>query len=431
MLLWKYILRAHIGPFIFGTAVIVFLFLTQYMMRHLSDLTSKGIDLRTILEFLALNVSWIIVLAIPIGVLFATLMAFGSMAAQHEVTVIKAAGMGLLRMMLPVVASGTLLWIFTFWYADNILPDSNLRLSTMLRDIQRLKPTFAIESGRFTTQIEGFTILARNVDTTGLMTGVTIYDRSRPYRLNVVNADTGRLAFSPSLTRIVLQLYHGEVHQFIARNFKDYRVVSFERHQITMVADRFFLERSDVSGTSRGDREMRISDMRKIETKSDSMATAGIRNVDSILNEHLRYVFGRRDTAMESQAQPGIYEATSRASTFVGALRSALEGESYRSDADRRNANKYEVEIQKKYAIPFACFLFVFVGCPLGILVRGGNFGISAAISLACYVAYWIALIGGETLADRNLLHPAVAMWMGNVVFLIVGGYATLKVNSS
>lgn len=401
------------------------------MMRHLSDLTSKGIDLRTILEFLALNVSWIIVLAVPIGVLFASLMAFGSMSAQHEITVIKAAGMGLLRMMLPVVAAATLLWIFTFWYADNILPDSNLRLSTMLRDIQRLKPTFAIESGRFTTQIEGFTILARNVDSTGLMTGVTIYDRSRPYRLNVVNADTGRLAFSPSLTRIVLQLYHGEVHQSIARNFKDYRVVSFERHQITMVADRFFLERSDVSGTSRGDREMRISDMRKIESKSDSMATVGTRNVDSILNEHLRYLFGRRDTAMEAQAPPNIYEATSRASTLVGALRSTLEGESYRSDADRRNANKYEVEIQKKYAIPFACFLFVFVGCPLGILVRGGNFGISAAISLACYVAYWIALIGGETLADRNLLHPAVAMWMGNVLFLIVGGYATLKVNSS
>jgi lipopolysaccharide export system permease protein len=401
------------------------------MMRHLNDLTSKGIDLGTIVEFLALNVSWILVLAVPIGVLFASLMAFGSMSAQHEVTVIKASGMGLLQMMLPIIVSGTLLWIFTFWYADNVLPDTNLRLSTMIRDIQRLKPTFAIESGRFTTQIEGFTILARNVDTTGLMTGVTIYDRSRPYRLNVVSADSGTLAFSPSLTRIVLQLYHGEVHQSLTRNIKDYRVVSFERHQITMPADRFFFERSDVSGTSRGDREMRISDMRKIEIRSDSMASLGVRNVDSMLNEHLAYLFGRRDTALEAQTPLSIYEATSRASTLVNTLRSTLEGESYRSDAERRNADKYEVEIQKKYAIPFACFLFVFVGCPLGILVRGGNFGISAAISLACYVAYWITLIGGETLADRNLLHPAVAMWMGNVLFLIVGGYATIKVNAS
>ncbi len=75
MILWRYILRAHFGPFLFGSVVIVFLFLTQYMMRWLEDLTSKGIDLITIGEFLALNVSWILVLAIPIGVLFSTLMA--------------------------------------------------------------------------------------------------------------------------------------------------------------------------------------------------------------------------------------------------------------------------------------------------------------------------------------------------------------------
>ena len=156
---------------LFGTAVIIFLFLTQYMMRWLEDLTSKGIDAATIGEFLILNVSWIIVLAVPIGVLFSTLMAFGSMSSTSEVTVMKASGMGLWRMMVPVALFGALLWGGTFWYTDNVLPDTNLQLSTMMRDIQRLKPTFAVESGRFTTQIDGFTILARHVDTNDRMRG--------------------------------------------------------------------------------------------------------------------------------------------------------------------------------------------------------------------------------------------------------------------
>ena len=429
MILWRYILRAHIGPFLFGTTVIVLLFLTQYMIRWLNDLTSKGIDLGTIAEFLALNVSWILVLAVPIGVLFSTVMAFGALSSHHEVTVMKASGMGLFKMMVPVICAGAMLWLFTFWYTDNVLPDTNLRLSTMMRDIQRLKPTFAIESGKFGTQVEGFTILARNVDTTGLMTGVTIYDRSRPERLNVVSADTGRLAFSPSLSKLILHLYHGEVHQSLQRDPNDYRIITFERHQIAMSADRFFYEKSDVSGSSRSDREMRISDMQRIVDRSDSSVNTARANIDSIFDRHMHDVFGQRDSSLTFQDTDSQTVALARSSATIGTIRSKLEGEAFRMDGDKRTADRYTVEIQKKYAIPFACFLFVFVGCPLGILTKGGNFGLSAAISLACYVAYWIALIGGEKLADRGFMDPALAMWLGNIFFAVVGTFATVRVN--
>lgn len=202
MILWRYILRAHVGPFVFGTSVIVFLFLSQYMMRYLGDLTSKGLGTDFILEFLALNVAWIVVLAIPIGILFSTLMAFGALSSTSEVTVMKASGMGLIRMMVPVMVVGSLLWAFTFWFTDNVLPDSNHRLSTMMSDIKQLKPTFAVEAGRFSTQVDGFTILARAMDSSGVTHGVTIYDGSRVDRQNIVSADTGKLAFSPSLTKL-------------------------------------------------------------------------------------------------------------------------------------------------------------------------------------------------------------------------------------
>jgi lipopolysaccharide export system permease protein len=93
-------------------------------------------------------------------------------------------------------------------------------------------------------------------------------------------------------------------------------------------------------------------------------------------------------------------------------------------------ARQYEVEIQKKYAIPFACFVFILVGCPLGIMTKGGNFGISAAISIGFYIFYWACLIGGEKLADRGILDPVLSMWMGNIAVFIMGIILVVKVNN-
>jgi len=424
MLIWRYILRSHVAPFFFGTSTIMALFLLQYLMRWIDQLASKGIDPVTIGEFVVLNLSWILVLAVPIGVLFSTLMAFGSMSAAHEITILKASGMGLFRMMVPVIVMGLCVTGLVFYYTDNVLPDTNLRLSTMMRDITRTKPTFAIDAGQFTTQMEGFTILARRVDTNGMLYGVTIYDNSKADRQNIVSADTGKLGFSPSLTKMVLNLDRGEIHQVSKRKPMDYRVITFEHHQLTMDAERFFFEQTDASGSSRGDREMRISEMEGIIRRSDTIVQGANHQFDSLLNKHVQYLMGAGPPGTIDKAY-----AHSRALTVVGSARAGIEGAAFRRTSEQATINRYEVEIYKKYAIPAACILFVFVGCPLGILTKGGNFGLSAAISLGFYVLYWVSLIGGEKLADRGLLSPAVAMWLGNVLLAIVGIVVTVKVN--
>lgn len=402
------------------------LFLLQYIMRWVDQLTSKGLDVPTIGEFLLLNLSWIVVLAIPIGVLFSTLMAFGALSSAHEITVMKASGMGLFRMMVPTMIVGLLLWGFSFWYTDQVLPNTNLRLSGMMRDITRTKPTFALESGQFTTHIEGFTILARNVDSMGLMTGVTIYDRSNSDRRTVVSADTGRMAFSPSLTRLIVHLFHGEIHQTSIRQPNDYRVIRFDRHQMAMQADRFFYEESDVSGSSRSDREMNIDDMFVIVNRARSEEVLANREFDSVLTTHLSYLFVPRSIPTY---QPTQREVLDRATATISSVRSTLEGQAYRASSEHEVANKYLVEIYKKYSIPFACVIFVLVGCPLGVVTKGGNFGISAMVSLGFYILYWATLIGGEKLADRNILSPAIAMWSGNILIGIIGIVVAIKVN--
>ena len=82
--------------------------------------------------------------------------------------------------------------------------------------------------------------------------------------------------------------------------------------------------------------------------------------------------------------------------------------------------NKFAVEIHKKYSIPFACIVFVLIGAPLGIMAHRGNIAIGGGISLIFFIIYWIFLIGGEELADRNFLSPFLSMWLAN---FIVGGF--------
>ncbi|MEY2720094.1 MAG: hypothetical protein RLZZ273_1460 [Bacteroidota bacterium] len=427
MLIYRYILRAHVAPFVFGTSVIMALFLIQYMMRWVDKLASKGLDAGTIVQFLVLNLSWIVVLAIPIGVLFSTIMAFGAMSSNHEVTVMKASGIGLLRMMIPVVLVGGLLWGFTFWYTDSVLPDSNVRLTGMMRDIESTKPSFAVEEGQFTTFNSTTSILARRVLPNGTMLGVSIYDKSKFDFANIINADSGRLAFSPSLTRLVIQLSKGEIHQRGIRNPNEYRVVSFDRYQIVLPADKFFYEASEVTGTSRGEREMTIADMQKIVQSAELQEHQALLRYDSAVVRHLQDLQSVQPISASTSTRSEVLQ---RASAYIMTAQTMFESERQRASSERVVANRYLVEIHKKYAIPFACLLFVFVGSPLGILTKGGNFGTSAMYSLGFYVIYWMSMIGGEEFADRGYLSPLVAMWLGNIIIGIIGVWITVRVNN-
>ena len=122
-------------------------------------------------------------------------------------------------------------------------------------------------------------------------------------------------------------------------------------------------------------------------------------------------------------------EAASNALSRLAALRAQFESENVTRNEQIRQADQYMVEVHKKYSIPAACLVFVFVGAPLGILVRRGNFGVSASIALGFFIIYWSCLVSGEKLADRAILSPAVSMWMADAIIGVMGAYLTVLVS--
>jgi lipopolysaccharide export system permease protein len=478
-ILSRYIIRTHIAPFLFGVCTVMFVFLMQFLINFLPALVGKGLGVWIITQLIALNLAWMLTLAIPMGILLSSLMAFGNLSASNEITIIKSGGGGLMTMMLPMLITGALMTLALYWFNDQVLPDTNYRAQMLMVDIQRKKPTFIVDKGQFSTQLDGYSILARNIDTTqGLMLGVTIYDNTSLDQMNVVSADTGRLNFSSDYAKMVLLLTNGEIHQIRQQNYGDYRRIMFEQHRIILDASGFAFARTDEKFYSRGDRTMKIADMRGIVQESERGITAARAMIQQIAAQQSKELRGERDSLKKTipaelpsiailgattqtiqsalrtlrtkkarpnkaTVQPALpsvslpttpeklptrKEAAWRAESRIAGFYSALDASAFQIRERENTANKYLVEIHKKYVIPAACFIFVLIGCPLGIMTRRGNFGISGAITLVFYVIYYLFLAGGEKLADRGFMQPWLAMWLADIVLGTFGIFLMMRV---
>ena len=86
--------------------------------------------------------------------------------------------------------------------------------------------------------------------------------------------------------------------------------------------------------------------------------------------------------------------------------------------------------IHKKFSIPAACVIFALLGAPLGAIIRRRGAAVSVGTSLAFFWIYWMFLIGGEELADRQLISAYTAMWSANVILGVVGVFLLARTNS-
>ena len=109
------------------------------------------------------------------------------------------------------------------------------------------------------------------------------------------------------------------------------------------------------------------------------------------------------------------------------ANRTIISGYLKNINRNETKINKNKVEIHKKFAIPIASIIFIIIGAPLGIIIRKGNLAMSMAISLMFFVLYYILIVGGEQLADKNLFNPIISMWIPNII-IVLFGYITIQI---
>lgn len=431
----RYILKAHAGPLFFGFFTIMFVFILSFLTRFIDRLVGKGLDIGVLLEMVLLQSAWMVSLALPMSVLIATVMAFGTLTNSSEMTVMRSGGISIYRLVAPVLLGGLLLAAFNERFNNVLLPEANYQANAMLSDITRLKPGFAVDQGSFSDIVEGYSLMAKKVDnTTGELHGVVMYDKERPGIRTVITASKGKIAFTPDYRYLVMTLEDGQIHELSLPGMDKYRRFSFRKHRYVFEAAGYGFQRSNENRGPRGGRELSASQLRAIGesyrvTVAESERTL-VRDVDELRSriDLIRKNNGPVHPVTSGKwPDPAVVKVVEQLDGRIGHLTSGL----VELENSRSKYNSYMVEYHKKYSLAFACMVFAIVGAPLGVMARRGGFGVGAGLSLLFFVVYWAMMIGGEKLAGRGFLTPGVAVWLPDLLLAAAGLIMLYRLNHS
>lgn len=426
MLIYKYILKNHIAPFFFSAFILFAVLLLQYLMKIADRLIGKGLSFWVISKFIVYSLAWMLVLVIPMSVLVATMMAFGSMAQNNEIAIFKASGMSLYKMIITPLLASFVIAILLVQFNNHVYPNTNHAARILLQNISRQKPTLSLVPGVFSKDVQNYSILVKKIDKkTDKLKDVIIYDNSDPSVLETVTAKEGKIYFSKNHTKLIMDLHNGEIHESSIRNNDEYRRLIFKHYQIAMNAEQFSYQQSSF-GNRRGERELGAQDMLVIVDSLERIKNNYLLSLNRKL-ENKFFVKNNNQSVIDGERRENLKLLFLRVKERAKRTEASLLASTQALENNLRDQNKYWVEIHKKYSLPVACIIFVLIGAPLGTMMRRGGFGVAAGFSLIFFLIYWFFLIGGEKLADRGLLSPFLGMWSANIVLGIFGIFLLVK----
>lgn len=434
MILVRYVLKELIAPFLAALFGITFLFVVDFLVKILDNVLSKGLPASTVLEIFALNLAWMLSLSVPMAVLVASLMAFGRLSGDQEITACKAAGVSPLSLMRPVLIVAMLVSVLMMVFNNWVLPEANHRSVELMNAVSRKKPHVFIDEGRLITQFPDVQLWVNRIDPmSGTLYGIQIFEMERRGAPRIVYADSATMEYADNGATLMLRLRSGETHMTDVDNPANYFRIRFFSQDLAMknVDDR--LERR--SRTYRSDREMPIEMMNEVvaeaEKKYEEFREGALeKRLEPLMN--LRKLV-ESDSVVPASVNSGVKADSIQRRRSLQRLRvqeiaamRTTEHQYGRMQTELKRKSQYTVEIHKKYSTSFACFIFILIGGPLGIMARKGGIGTGILYSLSFFVIYWICLIGGENLADRLIVDPVLAMWSPNIIIGSFGIFITI-----
>ena len=451
-----YMLRMFLGLFLATFFIAIFILLMQFMWMHVNDLVGKGIGIGVLFEFFIYAVASVVPLALPLAILLSSLIAFGNLAEKFELTAMKAAGISLFRIMRPLTIAIAFLSVGAFFFSNNVLPKSQMKLWALIFSLRQKSPELQIPVGEFYDEISGFHIYVRDKTPEGELLNVMIYDYSGGFEnAKVMVADTGRLMTSADRRFLILDLVQGESFENI--NQKQQRATGTTKN-IPYRRETFTHKRLIIDFATDFNRydesileDQHVSkNVAQLVHSIDSVHTVAVaRSAEQstkLVNE--RY-FGR-DVTSSNIIIPEKLTTDERHEYNIDSLwaslsierqrqvlRSAIErAQSYRDQIEynailledaERYIRKHEIELYRKFTLAFACLIFFFIGAPLGTIIRKGGLGAPVVISVILFIIYYIIDNTGYKMAREALWPCWAGMWLSSFILLPIGIFLTYK----
>ena len=414
--------------------MITFILFVNFLLRAIDRFLGKGLDLWTILEYLFLNLAWILALSVPMAVLLATLMTFGRLSEDNEINAMRASGISFLTIMRAPILFGIIITTILIYFNNFILPEMNFKARLLSGDIYRKRPDMSIEPGIFLDNLPDYSMIVGAKSNDGTMKDVRIFSKGNKNAQTSIHANSGNL--NTLEDAFLLTLYDGEIHELGQKDYTNYRRIIFDKHVINIPAKDLLLNRRD--STNRSDREMTVPMIQKKINSYEKRLKIVHKRLsgnfyktigDSLLPETLiegKKIIDNAIQIVKNQDSLSVIQKRKKEKRIKN-LERQLNNEFNLIKSYKKSQNKYGVEIHKKFSIPVACILFVLLGAPLGVMSKKGGFAISTGLSFGFFLIYYVLLISGEEMADRTFLSPAVGMWSPNLIILLIAIYLLIN----
>ena len=445
----QFILKSFIGPFIAILLVVVFILVMQFLWLYIDELVGKGLSLKVIFEFLGWGSVTMLPLSLPLATLLASMMTLGTLGENNELLAIKAAGISLQRVMVPLGIACLLISVGAFFISNDLMPVAFNKIYTLRDDIGKTKEEIKIPTGTFYNGIEGYILrVNERDDETGMMHGVMVYNHTgNKGNTSLTIADSAMMKMSKDKSFLSFTLYDGANYE--ETNTKKYRdttlqlqKIDFTRQELFIPLENYAFEKSD---SARFDDEVKSMNLKQLYHGQDSIgglnADAKASNIKGMMNtRNIRFVNQLDSAVRVSRTSRFVMEDGDRWKDIDVEIR-ALENAKANADEMQVTLNSYsrerfhytftlrriDIEILKKFALSVACLIFFFIGAPLGALIRKGGLGTPAIISVLFFVAYWVIDISGTKLARDGAVGAFHGVFISSYVLLPTGLFLTWK----
>ena len=450
-----YLLRNFLGLFVATFFIAIFILLMQFMWMHVNDLVGKGIELSVLAEFFVYAVASVVPLALPLAILLSSLISFGNLAEKFELTAMKAAGISLFRIMRPLAIAVAILSVGAFFFSNNVLPKSQMKLWALIFSLRQKSPELEIPVGEFYDEISGYHIFVHEKTKRGELLNIMIYDYSGGFEnAKVMVADTGRLAASADKRYLILDMINGESFEnlnsqqqrstgttknipYRRETFAYKRILidfatDFSRYDESVLADQHVSK--NVAQLTESIDSMRVVATARSKEQSDKLIrdrffwrengrTAAI---PEHVTEEEQQIYNL-DSLWAGLSPVKKNQVLTIAEEHARTYNDQVEYNSLMLDDAERYIRKHQIELYRKFTLAFACLVFFFIGAPLGAIIRKGGLGAPVVISVVMFIVYYIIDNAGYKMAREALWPCWAGMWLSSFVLLPIGIFLTYK----
>jgi lipopolysaccharide export system permease protein len=458
---YRYVLKEHIGPFIFSLSLIVFLLLINFTLREAGLLFGRGLSVWIIAKAFYYHMAPVLSLAIPIGVILSTLMAFLRLSADSEITILRSSGINLTRVLLPLLLVSIIISYLLFIFMNTVLPQYNVESSKVWKEISRLKPTAKIFPHTF-TELKHVRIYVETIDNdfnerlsekreilgedyenipVDHLFNVIIYDFKDSNKSITILAKEAFVLLNEEKKVFEFILLNGESQEVEYKDADTYKATKFDKSIFYITAAEFVEEDTEKEVRYKSSRQKNTSELLKdIKREENTIIKRHKSHLKNFNRSEIQFISFDEKKILERKIEKfdSLFVEKHEDSLLLAEFKNKIiqpyknfltqEGNRIRSTQRqikfaRENIYNYEGEWHKKYAIPFAVIIFVLIGAPLGMMTQKDESGTAIAISLIVFLVNHSALIIGEKWSEAGRVSPFVGLWFGNIFNGILGLY--------